>query len=110
MLSNNVLLRYFNANSKANIKEVNKIDDLTKDNDIIVVDKETYNYYRNSKFSKYEVLYTNTMSNDYNFGVKKANSDFYKLYNYIITTNSYYNYRINGLSSLNLSLIESLLY
>lgn len=106
MLSNNVLLKYFQANSKANIKEVDKIDDLTKNNDIIIIDKETYNYYRNSKFSKYEVLYTNTMSNDYTFGVKKNNDDFYKLYNYIITTNSYYNYRISGLNSLKLTLVE----
>lgn len=106
MLSNNVLLKYFQENSKASIKEVNTIDELTKDNDLIIVDKEIYNYYRNSKFSKYEVLYSNNMSNDYTFGINKGNADFNQLFNYIITTNSYYNYRISGLNSLNLTLIE----
>lgn len=106
MLSNNVLLKYFQENSKASIKEVNTIDELTKDNDLIIVDKEIYNYYRNSKFSKYEVLYSDNMSNDYTFGINKGNTDFNQLFNYIITTNSYYNYRISGLNSLNLTLIE----
>ena len=106
MLSNNVLLNYFKENSKAAIKEVNSIDDLTKDNELIIVDKEIYNYYRNSKFDKYEVLYTNNMTNDYTFGLNKVNTDFNNLFDYIITTNSYYNYRINGLNSLNLTLIE----
>ncbi len=106
MLENNLLLKYFQENSKANIKEIKNIDQLAKGNDIIIVDLETYQYYRNSKFSKYEILYRGTMTNDYTFGIKTSNSDFYNLYNYIITTNSYYNYRINGLNSLKLSLIE----
>ena len=106
MLSNNVLLNYFKENSKAVIKTVDNLDDLTKDNYLIIVDKEIYNYYRNSKFGKYEVLYSNNMSNDYTFGLNKNNTDFNNLYNYIITTNSYNNYRINGLNSLDLTLIE----
>jgi len=106
MLSNNVLLKYFQENSKAVIKEVNNLGDLTNEDGIIIIDKETYNYYRNSKFSKYEVLYSNNMSNDYNFVVKADNTDFYNLFNYIISTNSYYNYRISGLNSLNLTLVE----
>lgn len=106
MLSNNVLLKYFQENSKASIKEVKNLDELTKGDGLIIVDKEIYNYYRNSKFSKYEVLYSDNMSNDYTFGISKNNTDFNQLFNYIITTNSYYNYRISGLNSLNLTLIE----
>ncbi|MDD6224315.1 MAG: GGDEF domain-containing protein [bacterium] len=106
MLSNSLVLTYFKENSKASIKEVKKLDQLTKRHGIIIVDKEIYNYYRNSKFSKYEVLFSDTMSNDYTFAIKNGNDDFYKLYNYMITTNSYYNYRTAGLNSLDLSLIE----
>lgn len=106
MLTNSTLLKYFKANSKANIIEKKNLNDLTKDNNLVIVDKEIYLYYRNTKFSKYEPIYSSSMSNDYNFGVLSTNSELYKLFDYIITTNSYHNYRINGLNSLNLSLVD----
>jgi len=106
ILKNSSLLQYIRSNSKANIIASNNLDDLMKDNNLIILDKEVYNYYRNSKFGKYEVVYTNSMTNDYNFAVLSDNSELYKLFNYIMTTNSYYNYRINGLESLNLSLVD----
>lgn len=100
------LLSYIASNSKANVITVDSLNDLTKDDNLIIIDKEIYNYYRNSKFSKYEVIYTNNMTNDYNFAVSSSNSELYRLFNYIMTTNSYHNYRINGLKSLNLSLVD----
>ncbi|MCI8588561.1 MAG: GGDEF domain-containing protein [Bacilli bacterium] len=106
MLKSNLITKYFSENSKANIKEVNSIDQLTKGSGLVIVDKEIYNYYRNNKFSKYEVLYSNFMNYDYTFMVYKENEEFYKLFNYIITTNSYYNYRLSGLNALDLSLVE----
>ena len=106
MLKNSALTNYFQENSKANIQEVPSLDKLTKDKSLIIIDKEIYDYYQNSKFSNYEVLYSDRMTNDYNFMIKNDDVDFYQLFNYIITTNSYYNYRINGLNSLNLSLLD----
>ena len=79
----------------------NKLEELTKDDNLLVIDKEVYLYYRNTKFSKYEPIYTATMSNDYTFSILSSDSDLYNLFNFIITTNSYYNYRISGLNSLN---------
>lgn len=106
MLKNSLLTSYIQENSKANVKEVDNLDDLTAGNHLIIVDREIYNYYRNSKFSKYEVLYEDKMTNEYNFMVKTTNQDFAELFSYIIMTNSYYNYRLTGLNSLNLSLLE----
>lgn len=106
MLKNSLLTSYIQENSKANVKEVDTLDDLTAGNHLIIVDREIYNYYRNSKFSKYEVLYEDKMTNEYNFMVKTTNQDFAELFSYIIMTNSYYNYRLTGLNSLNLSLLE----
>lgn len=106
ILSNTALINYFKSNSKANIIDIEKLDKLTKDNNLIIVDKEVYLYYRNTKFSKYEVIYSGTISNEYNFGVLTTDTDLYDLFNYIITTNSYYNYRISGLNSLSLSLVD----
>ncbi|MDD3241675.1 MAG: GGDEF domain-containing protein [Bacilli bacterium] len=106
ILSNNILFNYFEDNSKAKLNNVSKINDLTKDTDIIVVDNELYSYYNSSKFKNYELAYSNYITKDYEFKINKENDDFYELFNYIITTNSYYNYRNLGLSSINLSLIE----
>ena len=107
MLSNNTILTYMQSNSKANITIVDKLNDLFKDNNLIIIDYEVYNYYRHSKFKNYEILYVDTMSNDYSFGVSNTNTEIYNLFNYIITTNSYYNYRISGLKSFDVSIIDT---
>lgn len=106
MLADTSLVHYFQANAKANISTYHSLDELTKNNHLIILDKETYLYYRNHKFSKYEPIYTGSMSNDYTFRIQNNNNDLFQLFNYLITTNSYYNYRINGLNSLNLSLLD----
>ncbi len=106
MLGNSSLLKYFQANSRANIIEKKNLNDLTKDHRLIVVDKEVYLYYRNSKFGDYEPIYQNAMSNQYTFSVSSNNQDLYQLFNFIISTNSYENYRMSGLNNLNLSLVD----
>ena len=108
MLDNNALYIYFKNNSKSNIKGYNNLKELLNksDDSLIVVDNEVYNYYRNTKFKNYELLYTNTMTNDYNFMVLSELDSFYKLFNYIINTNSYYNYRNSGLNSLDISILN----
>lgn len=109
MLEDDSLYNYFENNSRSNITTVNKIEDLikkTKNNDkVIVIDRETYNYYKNT-FKKYDILYMDTMMNDYKFMIKENNKAFYNLFNYIINTNSYYNYRNSGLESLQASVLE----
>lgn len=108
MLKGDSLYNYFENNSRADITTYENINDIAKkaDNKMIVIDREIYNYYREKKFSKYTVLYTDTMMNDYKFMVKSNNKAFYDLFNYIINTNSYYNYRNAGLESLHASILE----
>ncbi len=106
ILQNHLLFTYFQNNSKASIVPKNNLDGLLEDNHLIAVDKETYDYYKHSKFKNYEVLYESTITNDYRFGVKNTNQDFYNLFNYIMGTNSYYNYRLLGLDSMNIGLLE----
>ena len=109
MLQEDSLYNYFSNNSKANIKTYSTINELVKnkDNRIIVIDSETYKYYQNNKFSKYKLLYKDTMMNDYKFMVKKNDESFYNLFNYIINTNSYYNYRNEGINNLNQSILAN---
>ena len=108
VIKDSALYSYFKNNSKA---KINKYDDLKQllknsEDDLIVVDNEVYNYYRNSKFKDYELLYTDIMTNDYYFMISSEYEDFYNLFNYIINTNSYYNYRNSGLNSLNVSILK----
>ena len=81
MLDNDYLYDYFKNNSRSDIT--------------------TY-----KEFKDYVVIYTDTMMNDYKFMVKKENKAFYNLFNYIISTNSYYNYRNAGLIDIERTVVE----
>jgi len=108
MLGNDSLYNYFSNNARAKIKTYDNIEDLVKEsgNRLIVVDKEIYTHYQNDEFRNLKLLYTDTMMNDYKFMVKNNNDAFYDLFNYIINTNSYYNYRNSGITNLNASILE----
>ena len=108
MLKGDSLYNYFTNNSRATIKEYDNLDSLLKNagSKLIVVDNEIYSYYQNTKFKKLKLLYQDTMMNDYKFMVKSSNTAFYDLFNYIINTNSYYNYRNSGIESIKSSGLE----
>ena len=108
MLSGDSLHSYFESNSKAKIKAYDNIDSIIDNagSNLIVVDYEVYSYYQNNKFKNFKLLYKDTMMNDYKFMVKKDNKEFYDLFNYIINTNSYYNYRNTGIENLHASILE----
>lgn len=108
MLKGDSLYNYFANNSRADITTCDDIDELlgkAKDK-ILVIDNEIYSHYQNNKFKNYKLLYKDTMMNDYKFMVKKNNEAFYDLFNYIINTNSYYNYRNSGIENLHASILE----
>ena len=108
MLKGDALYTYFSSNSKANIKAFDNLDSLIENagSNVLVVDYEIYSYYQNDKFKEFKLLYKDTMMNDYKFMVHKDNEDFYDLFNYIINTNSYYNYRNTGIENLHASILE----
>ena len=107
MLDNDSLYNYFSTNSKSKISKFSSLDKLISDadNKLIVLDREVYNYNKD-KFDDYNVLYIDVILNDYKFMIKKDNEEFYNLMNYIINTNSYYNYRNSGIESINESLFK----
>lgn len=106
MIKNNAVYSYFKDNSRAAIQDYTDVSRLTENNNLIIIDKEVYEYEKNGIFAGYEVLYENYITNDYKFMVKKDNVSFYQVFNHIINTNSYYNYRNSGLNSLHLSILE----
>ena len=110
IVENNSIYNYFKDNSKASLVPFENLNALLKDSDgnLIVMDKEIYNYYKDGKLKDYDVLYEDSITNDYNFMIKNdtGNQVFYRIFNYIIGTNSYYNYRNVGLNDLSLSIFE----
>ncbi len=108
-MANNYLSSYIKDNTKANVVEKENLKAL-KDEDLIIVDKELYSYYKNSTFKDYEVLYSNIMTNDYAFMVKSNNPSFYNLFDYFINTNSYYNYRNSAYASFNGSIFDKVTF
>ena len=108
MISDTSLYNYFESNSRSDITTYDTNSDLVKNSNdkLLVIDEEVYNLYKNSTFKDYDVLYEDIMMNDYKFMVKDNNNTFYNLFNYIITTNSYYNYRNSGLADINRTLVE----
>ncbi len=108
-LGNSIVSNYIKANTKANISEKNTVNELKKD-DLVVIDSEIYNYYKNSKLSNYEVLYTNSMSDDYVFMINSTDSSFYEMFNYFINTNSYYTYRNSAYTSFNGSIFDKVTF
>jgi len=103
MLGNTSLFNYFKDNSKANIDEYDSYENMISKsgNNILVIDKEVYSYYRNSKFKNYELLYSSRITKDYSFMVISDEKAFYEMFNYTVGTNSYYRYRNTGLIDLN---------
>ena len=108
MLADDAMYSYFKSNSKAKIKTYKTIKELVKNagSRLIVVDSEIYSYYQNNSFKKLKLIYKDNMMNDYKFMIKNKNEAFYDLFNYIMNTNSYYNYRNQGIEHLNASIIE----
>ena len=108
MVKDTSLYNYFLDNSRSDITTYSDNLKLVKNaNDkMLVIDSEVYNLYKNTTFKDYDVLYQDVMMNDYKFMVKDNNPTLYNLFNYIMTTNSYYNYRNNGLMDINRSLVE----
>lgn len=103
MLGKTSLFNYFKDNSKANISEYSSYDEMISksESNILVIDKEVYTYYRDSKFKDYEILYSDYMTKDYSFMVISEEESFYEMFNYTVNTNSYYKYRNTGLIELN---------
>ncbi len=108
MLEKDYLYDYVTANNDVNITNYSSVNSIASDSNgrLIVIDKEIYDYYHNTLFIDYDLLYTNSMTNDYRFLISNDDQVFYDMFNYIINTNSYYKYRQNGLNTLQLSLFE----
>jgi len=112
-VNNTYLYDYLTANN-ISTKGYNNTDELLRNirtDSIVLIDKDTYEYYKNSKFKDYKIIYQNTLQDNYHFVIRDINKNttFYKLFNYYISDINYktikyeYNtdYIINSNNQLN---------
>lgn len=122
VVKNTYLYDYLNTNSIVT-KGYNNTDDLLRNirNDsIVIIDKDTYEYYRNTKFKDYKIVYQSTINEDYTFVIRDVNKNttFYKLFSYYVSDVNYkvvkyqYNtdYMINSSNQLNSILKYTLIF
>lgn len=83
-------------------------DDLirnVKSDSIVLVDKATYEYYKNRKFSEFNVIYTGINPSDYRFVIRDVNKNmvFSKMFSFYVNSTNYKKYRYEYNTNKNLS-------
>ena len=87
-LKDTMLTEYVNNNSKATIKAYSKISSLLKNKEpLILLDMNTYNYYKNTKLKDYYIVYEGKADINYNFLIKRdsTNNIFSDIFQYYLT-------------------------
>ena len=77
-------------------KTTDELKKIARKDNIIILDKETYEYMSNNELSNYTVRYTNNTNNSYNFKVRNDDA-FYKLFSKYVMTQDPEHIRLQGL-------------
>lgn len=112
-VKNTYIYDYLGENN-ISTKGYNNTDELLRNirNDsVVMLDRDTYEYYQNTKFKDYKIIYKNNLNQEYNFVIRDVNKNntFYQLFNYYVSDINYktiqheYNtdYIINSSNQLN---------
>ncbi len=75
-LKDSALTEYINNNTKATVKTYAKIKNLVKsDEALLLLDLNTYNYYKNTALKDYYIAYQGNLDLNYNFLIKRDNTN-----------------------------------
>lgn len=111
-LKDTALTSYLNTNSKATVKAYSKVRNLIKNKEpLILLDLNTYNYYKNTKLKDYYIVYNGSVNLNYNFLVKRdtTNNTFYEVFQYYLTNINHTEFVNRGMTNIvNNSLFASL--
>lgn len=95
---------YILDNTQSTLKEYNTLKSLLESrgkNSVIIIDDKTYNYYRDTVLSDYQVIYRETIDSKYSFEItqKEENELFLELFDYFLTFTDN-NYQKRGYNTL----------
>ncbi len=102
-LKDTALTTYINNNTKATVKAYSKISNLLKNKEpLILLDLNTYNYYKNTKLKDYYIVYEGTVDLNYNFLIKRdtTNNAFTEIFQYYLTNINHTEFKNKGMSSI----------
>ena len=115
-LKDTALTNYLNSNTKATIKTYSKIKNLVKSKEgLILLDLNTYNFYKNNKLKDYYIAYSGNLDLNYNFLIKRDNtnntfSDSFQYYLSNINHTEFVNKGMNNVISSNVFTTTSMFY
>ena len=94
---------------QSNVHFVDNVLDIAKQakNNFIVIDKEEYNYYKNTVFRSHSMIYQDYLVKDRTFMVKSSEKLLFDILNYTVNNASYYDNRNIGVSLLKLDLFKN---
>lgn len=104
VIKDTVISDYILNNSEATLKEHNTLKSLLEsrnEDSIIVIDEDTYEYYRDTVLKEYSVIYRDTISSEYKFLINSSeeNELFSEIFDYYLSfTDS--NYQKEGFINL----------
>ena len=111
-LKDTTLTNFINNNSKATVKVYSKINSLLKNKEpLILLDLNTYNYYKNTKLKDYYIVYEGTLDLNYNFLIKRdtTNNTFTDLFQYYLTNINHTEFLNRGMEKIvNNNIFESI--
>ena len=92
-VSNTYLYDYLIQNGLAT-KAYDNTDELLRNirsESIVMIDRDTYEYYKDNKFKNYKIVYQDVLANDYCFVIRDVNKNktFYELYQYYVSSINY---------------------
>ena len=111
-LKDTALTTYINNNTKATVKTYSKIKNLLKNKEpLVLLDLNTYNYYKNTKLKDYYIVYEGNLDLSYNFLVKRDNTNniFSEAFQYYLSNINHTEFKNRGMSKImNTNFFETL--
>ena len=102
-LKDTALTAYINNNTKSTVKTYSKIKNLLKNKEpLVLLDLNTYNYYKNTKLKDYYIVFEGTLDLNYNFLVKRdsTNNTFSEAFQYYLTNINHTEFKNKGMSNI----------
>ena len=99
VVSGSYLYDYLSVNG-VSPKGYNNTDDLLRsigNDSIVIMNRDTYEYYKDKKFKNYKIIYEDTINYDYSFVIRDVNKNetFAKLFSFYISSIDYKSIRYN---------------
>ncbi|MBO6145814.1 MAG: diguanylate cyclase [Bacilli bacterium] len=87
----NKIASYIEDNTNANVKKFKKASTLfnsLNDDSIVILDYNTYNYYKNNELESFKVIYEEDINDDFNFILVNSNKNktFNSIFKYYVST------------------------